>query len=96
MQDPSLPRSTLGSYASCRNISRWVGEGLLQVLLWLHPRPFEPSIKSHIWKILSTFGNTRLQNGFKNDTMAPRATLECHLWPSPRIYDVYLSRGYSK
>ena len=49
----------------------------------IHPRPFEPSIKSHIWKISSTFGNKYTQNGSKNDTMAPRTTLECpHEGPS--------------
>jgi hypothetical protein len=48
-----------------------------------HPRPFEPSIKSHTWKISSTFGNTCPQNGSKNDTIAPRTTLECpHEGPS--------------
>ena len=30
-----------------------------------HSRPFEPSIKSHFWKILSTFGDKCPRNGSK-------------------------------
>ena len=37
-----------------------------------HPRPFEPSIKSHIRNMLSTFGNKCPQNGSKNEQTAPR------------------------
>ena len=40
-----------------------------------HARPFEPSIKSHFWKISSTFDDKCPRNGSKNDTMAPRTTL---------------------
>ena len=43
----------------------------------IHARPFEPSIKSHFWKISSIFGDKCPRNGSKNDTMVPRTTLEC-------------------
>jgi len=46
------------------------------VLLAHHARPFEPSTKSHFWKISSTFGDKCPRNGSKNDTMVPRTTLE--------------------
>ena len=40
-----------------------------------HARPFEPSIKSHFWKISLTFGNKGPQNGSKHGLMAPSTGL---------------------
>ena len=42
-----------------------------------HPRPFVPSIKSHFWKISSTFGDKCPQNGSKNGLRAPRTGMGC-------------------
>ena len=37
-----------------------------------HERPFDTSIKSHLWKISSTVGDKCPQNGSKNGQAAPR------------------------
>jgi hypothetical protein len=41
----------------------------------LHARPFEPSIKSHFWKISSSFRDKCPQNGSKYGSMAPSTDL---------------------
>ena len=40
-----------------------------------HARPFEPSIKSRCWEILTTFGDKCPQNGSKNEQTAPRTSM---------------------
>jgi len=42
-------------------------------------RPLVPSIKSHLWKILSTFGDKYSQNGSKYGSVAPSTGLGCPL-----------------
>jgi len=37
----------------------------------IHARPFEPSIKSHFWKVLSTFGDKCPRNGSNNEDGIP-------------------------
>ena len=42
-----------------------------------HARPFVPSIKSHFWKISSTFDDKCPRNGSKNGLRAPRTGMGC-------------------
>ena len=43
----------------------------------IQPRPFEPSIKSHFFKILITFGNKCPRNGSKNEHGIPPRRAFC-------------------
>ena len=62
------------------NLCRFRGKG---GTTFFHPRPFVPSIKSHFWKISSTFGDKCPQNGSKNGLRAPRTGMGCpHIGPS--------------
>ena len=54
----------------------------------LHARPFVPSIKSHFWKILSSFDDKCPQNGSKNGLRAPRTGMGCpYIGPSVDLID---------
>ena len=54
-----------------------------------HARPFDTSIKSHFWKILSTFGDKCPENGSKSEEMAPRTRTgyptKGRLWFDPKL-----------